>query len=99
MRGVQLGDTIVVKIASIGLAVATLALAALPAHAGDETIRPLIGTAGAPHWSRSSQQQSADPLRQHSAALAYGDYAEGAGLPWKVCGHVGGPKVGTWTCQ
>jgi hypothetical protein len=89
----------VVKIASIGLAVVTLAMAALPAHASHETIGLLIGTSGTPHWSRSSQQQSLDPLKRHISALAYGDYAEGAGTLRKICGHVGGPKVGTWTCQ
>jgi hypothetical protein len=89
----------VVKIASIGLAVVTLAMAAASAHAGHETIGPLIGTPGAPHWARSSQQQSSDTLMQHNSALAYADYAEGAGPPRKICGHVGGPKVGTWTCQ
>ena len=88
-----------VKIASIGLAVVTLAMAAPSAHAGHETIGPLIGTPGAPHWARSSQQQSPDTPMQHSSALAYADYAEGAGPPRKICGYVGGPKVGTWTCQ
>ena len=87
-----------VKIASIGVAVVTLAMAPLPTHAGHETIGRLIGTPGAPHWARSSEQQSTDPM-QHSSALAYADYAEGAGPPRKICGYVGGPKVGTWTCQ
>ena len=88
-----------VKIASIGLAVVTLAMAAPSAHAGHETIGPLIGTPGAPHWARSSQQQSTAALPQHNFAFAYGDYAEGTGLPRKTCGHVGGPKVGTWSCR
>ena len=88
-----------VKIASIGLTVAALAMAALPAHANNETIGVLIGTSGAPHWARSSQQQLPDTLGQQSSAFAYGDYAEGAGLPRRTCGHIGGPKVGTWSCR
>jgi hypothetical protein len=92
----------VIKIASIGFAVVTLAMSALPAYADSETIGLLIGTIGAPHWARSSQQQSYDPLRtqsQQRSAFDYGHSAEGAGLPRSMCGHVGGPKGGTWTCR
>jgi hypothetical protein len=92
----------VIKIASIGFAVVTLAVAALPAHADSETIGLLLGTLGAPHWARSSQQQAHDELKPQSlrrSAIAYGDYAEGAGIPRGVCGYVGGPKAGTWSCR
>lgn len=88
-----------VKIASIGLAIAALAMAALPANADSQTIGPLIGTANAPHWARSSQQQPLETLRQEDSAFASTGYAEGAGLPQKTCGHVGGPKIGTWSCR
>jgi hypothetical protein len=101
-RGAQLGGSLVIKIASIRFAVIILALSALPAHADSETIGLLIGTIGAPHWARSSQQPSHDtlgPQSQQWSAFAYGDYAEGAGLPRNICGHVGGPKSGTWTCR
>jgi hypothetical protein len=89
----------VTKIASIGLAVVTLAIAALPAHADSEAIGRLIGASGTPHWARSSQQQSPDTPRQSDSAFAYEDHAEGAALPGKICGHVGGPKTGTWSCR
>jgi hypothetical protein len=91
----------VIKIASIGFAVVTLAVAALPAHADSETIGLLTGALGAPHWARSSQQAH-DELKSQSLrspAIAYGDYAEGAGVPRPVCGHIGGPKGGTWSCR
>jgi hypothetical protein len=92
----------VIKIASIGFTVVTLAMSALPAHADSETISLLTGAIGAPHWARSSQRQSYDVLRtqnQQRSAFAYGPYAEGAGLPRSVCSHVGGPKGGTWSCR
>ena len=91
-----------IKIASIGFAVVTLAMSALPAYADSETIGLLIGTIGAPHWARSSQQQSHDLLRtqsQQRSAFAYGPSAEGAGLPLSDCTYVGGPKGGTWSCR
>ena len=88
-----------IKIASIGFAVVTLAMSVPAAHADSETIGPLIGAIGAPHWARSSQQQSPDTPRQSDSAFAYEDHAEGAALPGKICGHVGGPKTGTWSCR
>jgi hypothetical protein len=91
-----------IKIASIGFAVVTLAMSALPAHADSETIGLLTGATGAPHGARSSQQQSYDVLRpqsQQRSAFAYGHYAEGAELSRSVCGYIGGPKGGTWSCR
>jgi hypothetical protein len=91
-----------IKIASIGFAVVTLAMSALPAHADSETIGLLTGAVGAAHGARSSQQQSYDMLRTQSrqrSAFAYGYYAEGAGLPRTACGYIGGPKGGTWSCR
>jgi hypothetical protein len=91
-----------IKIASIGFAVVTLAMSALPANADSETIGLLTGAAGAPHGARSSQQQSYDTLRpqsQQRSAFAYGYYAEGAGLPRTACGYIGGPKGDTWSCR
>jgi hypothetical protein len=92
----------VTKIASIGFAVVTLAMAALPAHADSESMGLLIGAIGAPHWARSSQDQSRGILAlqsQQRSAFGYENYAEGTGLTRHVCGHVGGPKGGTWSCR
>ena len=88
-----------IKIASIGFAVVTLAMSVPAAHADSETIGPLIGAIGAPHWARSSQQDMLRPQSRQRSAFAYGTDAEGAGLPRNVCGHVGGPKGGTWSCR
>jgi hypothetical protein len=91
-----------IKIASIGFAVVTVAMSALPVHADSETIGLLTGAAGAAHGARSSQQQSHDILRTQSrqrSAFAYGYYAEGAELSRSVCGYIGGPKGGTWSCR
>jgi hypothetical protein len=91
-----------IKIASIGFAVITLAMSALPANADNETTGLLIGATGAPHGARSSQQQSHDMLRpqsQQRSAFAYGQDAEGAGLPGSACSYVGGPKGGSWSCR
>ena len=87
------------RIVSIGLVVGTLAMAGLPAFADDQSTGILIGTPGSPHWARASVRQAPNTSRQLSAAFAYADYAQGAGLREKTCGHVGGPKTGTWTCQ
>jgi hypothetical protein len=91
-----------IKIASIGFAVITLTMSALSAHADSQTIGLLTGAIGAPHWTRSSQQPSDDspgPQSPQRSAFAYVNDAEGAGLPGNVCGHIGGPKGGTWSCR
>jgi hypothetical protein len=85
----------VIKIASIGFTVVTLAMSALPAHADSETIGLLIGSSGAPHGARSSPQQSHDMSRLQTRL----SYAEAPGLPRNACGHVGGPKGGNWSCR
>jgi hypothetical protein len=76
----------VVKTASIRLAVVTLAMAALPAHASHETIGLLIGTSGTPHWARSSQPFAVIAVATPSlAAVDYGAEPNFEGT--HVCGH------------
>jgi hypothetical protein len=91
------------KIASIGVAVAALTLAALPALADDHSISFATGMIGnaAPsaRWNDRQAQTTRRPngTVQRAAPSAYGDYAQGGGYVQRNCTYVGGPK-GDWTC-
>jgi hypothetical protein len=77
------------KIASIGIAIGTLAVAVLPVRAEDQQGR----AASVPHGA----VQRATSLPRASGE-AYAGFAQG-GAYLQTCSHIGGPKSGSWTCR
>ena len=77
------------KIASIGIAIGALAVAVLPVRADDQQGR----AASVPHGA----VQRAAPSPPVSGE-AYAGFAQ-SGAYLQTCGHIGGPKSGSWTCR
>jgi hypothetical protein len=104
----QQGETDVVRIISIGIAGGALAIAALPVRADDQARGLILNQLGGYGLSAQSDDQQA-MYREHGGMRrtapsprvsgdVYGAFA-GAGAYGQTCGHVGGPKGGTWVCR
>jgi hypothetical protein len=99
------------KIASIGIAIGALAVATLPTRADDQAIGQGIKLAmgqvgGSARPATDDQQARASSQRNAVRAApfpqvgreAYARVGE-ASAYMRTCGHVGGPKGGSWTCR
>ena len=98
------------KIVSIGIAAGALAVAVLPVRADDQAIGFATGRVGG--FARAAQAdnpQARAASGQHGAieravrssrasSEAYAGFAR-SGAYVQTCSHVGGPKVGSWTCR
>jgi hypothetical protein len=102
------GETDMVRITSIGIAVGALAIAALPVRADDQARSLILNQLGgyalsAPSDNQQAMQREHSGMR-HSAPSPrvsgdiYGAFTEG-GAYGQTCGNVGGPKGGTWVCR
>ena len=88
------------KIASIGIAIGALAVAVLPVRADDQTIGFATGQLGGsarPAQTDNQHVQRAAPSPRASSE-AYAGFAQ-SGAYLQTCGHIGGPKSGSWTCR
>jgi|SRR5438445_7838999 hypothetical protein len=97
------------KIASIGIVIGALAVAALPARADDQTIGFATGQpgGGSARPAQTDNQQARAASGQHGAiqraaprvsSEAFAGFAQGGGY-LQSCSHIGGPKGGSWTCR
>jgi hypothetical protein len=98
------------KVATIGIAIGALSVAALPVRADDQAIGLATGQLGASWWSAPTDNQQAraapaqrraiqrtEPFPQVSSEAYAAFGLGGAYLP--ICSYIGGPKGASSACR
>ena len=96
------------KIASIGIVIGALAVAMLPARADDQAIGFATGQLGGFARPAHADDQQArafsgqrGPVQRAAPRVsseAYAGFAQDRAYV-QTCSHIGGPKVGSWSCR
>jgi hypothetical protein len=110
VQGTQQGETLMRKVASIGLAIGALTVTALPVRADDQSISIATGAIGGqqgafratPWVPPGPGSYGRYPYSGYAYSLyggsPYGGYASSDGYVPQNCTYIGGPKGGNWTC-